>query len=121
MTPGEDFLFHWVELPNTYGMALHADGVLLGSKPYAASGAYIDRMSDYCAGCTYDPKIKLGAKACPFNYLYWHFLIVNEVRLKSNLRMALPYRSFACMAAERRQQITRQAEQLLARLESRYL
>jgi deoxyribodipyrimidine photolyase-related protein len=113
--------FEWVELPNTHGMALHADGGLLGSKPYAASGAYIDRMLDYCAGCAYDPKIKLGAKACPFNYLYWHFLIVNEVRLKSNLRIALPYRSRARMAAERRLQITQQAEQFLARLESRYL
>jgi deoxyribodipyrimidine photolyase-related protein len=112
--------FEWAELPNTHGMALHADGGLLGSKPYAASGAYIDRMSDYCAGCAYDPKTKLGAQACPFNYLYWHFLIVNEAQLKSNLRMALPYRSLARMAAERRQQITQQAEQFLAGLHSRY-
>lgn len=112
--------FEWVELPNTHGMALHADGGLLGSKPYAASGAYIDRMSDYCAGCAYDPKIKLGAEACPFNYLYWHFLIVNEGRLRSNMRMAMPYRSLARMAAEHREQITQQAEQFLIRLESRY-
>jgi deoxyribodipyrimidine photolyase-related protein len=112
--------FEWAELPNTHGMALHADGGLLGSKPYAASGAYIDRMSDYCAGCAYDPKTKLGAQACPFNYLYWHFLIVNEAQLKSNLRMALPYRSLARLAAERRQQITQQAEQFLAGLHSRY-
>jgi deoxyribodipyrimidine photolyase-related protein len=112
--------FEWVELPNTHGMALHADGGLLGSKPYAASGAYIDRMSDYCAGCAYNPKIKLGAKACPFNYLYWYFLIVNEARLKSNPRMALPYRSLARMAAKHRQEITRQSEQLLDRWESRY-
>ena len=112
--------FEWVEMPNTHGMALHADGGLLGSKPYAASGAYIDRMSDYCAGCAYDPKIKLGVKACPFNYLYWYFLIVNEVRLKPNPRMALPYLSLARMAAVQRQQITEQAEQFLARLESRY-
>lgn len=113
--------FEWVELPNTHGMALHADGGVLGSKPYAASGAYIDRMSDYCAGCTYDPKIKFGIKACPFNYLYWYFLIVNEARLKPNPRMALPYRLLARMAAEQRQQITKQAEQFLDRLESRYL
>ena len=113
--------FEWVELPNTHGMALHADGGLLGSKPYASSGAYIDRMSDYCAGCAYDPKTKLGTEACPFNYLYWYFLIVNEARLKPNPRMALPYRLLARMAANRRQQITRQAQEFLARLQSRYL
>ncbi len=62
-----------------------------------------DRMSDYCAGCAYDPKIKLGTKACPFNYLYWNFLIVNEARLNPNPRMALPYRSLASMTAKRRQ------------------
>ena len=109
--------FEWVELPNTHGMALHADGGLLGSKPYAASGAYIDRMSDYCAGCAYDPGIKLGPRACPFNFLYWYFLIGNETRLKSNPRMAIPYRTLARASAERRQEIVRQAETFLARLE----
>ncbi len=108
--------FEWVELPNTHGMALHADGGLLGSKPYAASGAYIDRMSDYCAGCAYNPKVKLGPTACPFNYLYWFFMIENEQRLTSNPRMAMPYRTLARMTADRRRQITRQAEAFLARL-----
>ncbi len=112
--------FEWVELPNTHGMALHADGGLLGSKPYAASGAYIDRMSDYCHRCTYDPKIKQGPQACPFNYLYWYFLIVNETRLKSNPRMGMPYRTLARMASARRQQIMQEAQQFLDRLESRY-
>ncbi len=112
--------FEWVELPNTHGMALHADGGLLGSKPYAASGAYIDRMSDYCAGCAYNPKIKLGPTACPFNYLYWFFMIENEQRLTSNPRMAMPCRTLARMTADRRRQITRQAEAFLARLDSRY-
>jgi len=70
--------FEWVELPNTHGMALYADLGLLGPKPYAASGTYIDRMSDYCNACAYDPKIKLGPEACPFNYLYWYFLIVTR-------------------------------------------
>ena len=65
-------------------------------------GANIDRMSDYCNGCAYDPKIKLGTKACPFNYLYWYFLIVNETRLKHNPRMGMPYRTLARMADERR-------------------
>jgi deoxyribodipyrimidine photolyase-related protein len=108
--------FEWVELPNTHGMALYADGGLLGSKPYAASGAYIDRMSDYCAGCDYDPKIKIGLHACPFNYLYWHFLMVNEAQLKSNPRMALPYHTLARMSDERRQQIAQQAREFLAKL-----
>ncbi len=74
--------FDWAELPNTHGMALHADGGLLGSKPYAASGAYIDRMSDYCAGCAYDPKIKTGSKACPFNYLFglWTNLTLSALK-----------------------------------------
>jgi deoxyribodipyrimidine photolyase-related protein len=110
--------FEWVELPNTHGMALHADGGLLGSKPYAASGAYIDRMSDYCAGCVYDAKTKLGPKACPFNYLYWHFLIVNESRLKANPRMAMPYRTLARMSDYRRRQTIQQAGEFLARLEN---
>jgi deoxyribodipyrimidine photolyase-related protein len=111
--------FEWVELPNTHGMALYADGGLLGSKPYAASGAYIDRMSDYCAGCAYDPKTRLGPRACPFNYLYWHFLIVNEARLKPNPRMALPYRTLSRMTDERRHQIVQAARGFLDQLESR--
>lgn len=110
--------YEWVELPNTHGMVLHADGGLLGSKPYAASGAYIDRMSDYCAGCIYDPKTKLGPQACPFNYLYWYFLIVNEDRLKSNPRMGMPYTTLAGMSAEHRQQIVQEAVEFLARLDS---
>ncbi len=109
--------FEWVELPNTHGMALHADGGLLGSKPYAASGAYINRMSDYCGECAYDPKVKLGPRACPFNYLYWYFLIRNAERLRPNPRMAMPYRTLARMKSERRTRIVREAEEFLARLD----
>jgi deoxyribodipyrimidine photolyase-related protein len=109
--------FEWVELPNTHGMALHADGGLLSTKPYAASGAYIDRMSDYCSGCEYSPKEKLGEKACPFNYLYWHFLMRNEARLKSNARMAMPYRTLYRMTDERREAIVHDAERFLERLD----
>ncbi len=69
--------FDWVELPNTHGMAIFADGGLLASKPYAASGAYINRMSDFCGGCAYDPKARAGREPCPFNALYWAFLIRN--------------------------------------------
>lgn len=79
--------YEWVEAPNTHGMALYADGGIIATKPYAASGAYIDRMSDHCAGCRYDVKAKAGEKACPFNYLYWNFMLENEARLKGNRRL----------------------------------
>lgn len=105
--------FEWVELPNTHGMALFADGGLLGSKPYAASGAYIDRMSDFCSGCAYDVKEKTGSRACPFNYLYWAFLIRNERKLADNPRMAMPYRALAKWKADRKAAVTRQARQFV--------
>jgi deoxyribodipyrimidine photolyase-related protein len=73
-------------------------------------------MSDYCGGCAHDPKAKTGSEACPFNYLYWDFLIRNGDRLKSNPRMALPYRVLATMGASRRAQMERQAETFLASL-----
>jgi deoxyribodipyrimidine photolyase-related protein len=66
--------FEWVELPNTIGMSQFADGGLLASKPYAASGAYIQRMSDYCGTCAYNVKARVGPQACPFNFLYWRFI-----------------------------------------------
>src|SRR3989338_7417161 len=80
--------FEWVEAPNTLGMSQFADGGLLGSKPYVSSGAYIDRMSDYCSGCHYRVKDRTGPKACPFNPLYWHFLDRHRARFASNPRMA---------------------------------
>jgi deoxyribodipyrimidine photolyase-related protein len=99
-------------------MVMHADGGRIGSKPYAASGAYIDRMSDYCTGCVYDPKVKLGPKACPFNYLYWNFLIENQTTLQPNPRMSLPYVTLSKMPPEQRGEITRSAEVFLAGLQT---
>ncbi|MEH3106032.1 MAG: cryptochrome/photolyase family protein [Sphingomonas fennica] len=83
--------YQWVELPNVLGMSQYADGGILGSKPYAAGGAYIDRMSDYCGRCRYDVKQKTGPDACPFNALYWDFLARNEAKLKGNQRMRNAY------------------------------
>jgi len=110
--------YEWVELPNTHGMALFADGGLLASKPYAASGAYIDRMSNYCDGCRYRPAVKQGPGACPFNLLYWHFLSENAVRLASNPRMAMPYRTLAAMAPQRRAAVLAEARAFLDGLEA---
>jgi deoxyribodipyrimidine photolyase-related protein len=83
----------WVELPNTLGMSQFADGGLMASKPYAATGQYIDRMSGYCKGCRYDPKQRTGETACPFTTLYWDFLIRHADRLRGNPRMALQVRN----------------------------
>jgi deoxyribodipyrimidine photolyase-related protein len=86
--------YEWVEQPNTRGMAMFADGGLMASKPYASSGAYIDRMSDYCGHCRYDVKQRTGPDACPFNALYWDFLVRNREKLGTNQRLAMPYRNW---------------------------
>lgn len=105
--------YEWVELPNVHGMVLFADGGLLASKPYAASGAYIDRMSDYCGDCRYSPKPKKGEEPCPFNALYWNFLIRNEKKLSANPRLAMPYRNLARFSDEKRAEIVAGATQFL--------
>ena len=105
--------FEWVELPNTHGMAIFADGGMLASKPYAASGAYINRMSDYCRNCRYDVRQKEGEEACPFNYLYWDFLIRNEETLSDNPRMAFPYKTLSSWDDARRKTVRRDAARFL--------
>lgn len=92
--------YEWVELPNTLGMALHADGGLLASKPYAASGNYINRMSDYCSACRYDVKKRHGEDACPFNALYWDFIARHKQRFARNPRMANICRGFDRFSAD---------------------
>lgn len=94
--------YEWVELPNTLGMSQFADGGLLGSKPYAASGNYINKMSDYCDGCRYDVKKKTGENACPFNPLYWDFLIRNENVLRGNPRLGQVFRTWDRMAEDKK-------------------
>jgi deoxyribodipyrimidine photolyase-related protein len=82
--------YDWVMVANVVGMSQHADGGLLATKPYAAGGAYIHRMSDYCGGCRYDPRRRLGEDACPFTAGYWAFLDRNRERLAGNQRMRRP-------------------------------
>lgn len=108
--------YEWVEMPNTRGMATFADGGIVGSKPYAASGGYIKRMSDHCGGCRYDPAARTGEGACPFNALYWDFLIRNEARLGGNARMAMPYKNLARFSETERGAISRWAETVRERM-----
>ena len=105
--------FEWVEMPNVTGMVLFADGGIVASKPYAAGGAYIDRMSDYCGGCHYKIKQKTGDDACPFNYLYWDFLLRHEDTLRGNPRLGMIYRSSDKMSDEKKHAIRQDASAFL--------
>jgi deoxyribodipyrimidine photolyase-related protein len=102
----------WVEMPNTLGMSQFADGGLMASKPYAASGKYIDRMSNYCEACRYDPAERTGGGACPFSTLYWDFLMRNRERLDGNPRMGLQMHNLKRLDDRTRQRITDRAERL---------
>ena len=93
--------YQWVELPNVTGMILYGDGGQLGSKPYAASGSYINKMSDYCKNCSYSVSKKNGEKACPFNYLYWDFMIRNRDELEGNPRIGFAYYTLGKMSDEK--------------------
>lgn len=107
----------WVEMPNTRGMALFADGGIVGTKPYAASGSYINKMSDYCKSCHYDHKARSGEGSCPFNSLYWHFMDKHAKRLATNPRTGMIFRSWDNMDPEQRTTILDTAESYLANLE----
>lgn len=102
----------WVELPNTIGMSQYADGGFMASKPYCASGKYIQRMSNYCGGCRYDPALSTGPKACPFTTLYWDFLIRHEARFAKHPRTALQWKNLARLEPAERQAIRTQAASL---------
>ncbi|MEL6451261.1 MAG: cryptochrome/photolyase family protein [Pseudomonadota bacterium] len=108
--------FEWVEAPNVVGMSLFADGGVIASKPYVSSGAYINRMSDYCKGCHYKVSVKTGEGACPFNLLYWHFLDRHRDRFSNNARMGNMYRTWDRMDADRRATVLAEAEAFLARM-----
>ena len=108
--------YEWVELPNVSGMVLFSDGGYLASKPYAAGGSYINKMSDYCQGCQYKVTKKTGSDACPFNYLYWDFLVRNRAQLQTNQRVSMMYRNYDRMKPEIKQAIADDSQQFLASL-----
>jgi deoxyribodipyrimidine photolyase-related protein len=100
----------WVELPNTLGMSQYGDGGLLASKPYVASGKYIQRMSNHCKRCRFDPEKSTGPNACPFTTMYWDFLMRHEERLRSNPRMAMQLKNLARLSPETRSAIAETAQ-----------
>ncbi len=110
--------FEWVELPNVSGMVLFADGGYLASKPYAAGGSYINKMSNYCKNCSYKVSKKNGSEACPFNYLYWDFLNRNRNKLESNHRLGMMYKTFDRMSEEKKNEIYNDSTEFLRSIDS---
>ena len=108
----------WVELPNVAGLALYADGGRFTSKPYIASGQYIARMSNHCAGCRYRPAERTGPQVCPITTLYWYFLDQHEAELKANPRMALMVRNLSRLGDDERGALRDHAQQVLARIDA---
>ncbi|TXS89260.1 cryptochrome/photolyase family protein [Parahaliea maris] len=108
--------FEWVELPNTLGMALHADGGLMASKPYAASGKYIQRQGNHCAQCRYNPAQMTGEGACPYNALYWRFIHRHQQTFENNPRMALVLANWRKRKASEQDAILGWGERVLATL-----
>ncbi len=102
--------YEWVELPNVSGMILFADGGLVATKPYASTGSYINKMSNYCENCEYKVSIKNGPEACPFNYLYWDFLDRNREKLSSNFRMTMMYKTYDRMDESKKTKIREDTE-----------
>lgn len=109
--------YEWVELPNTLGMSQFADGGIVASKPYAAGGNYIKKMSNYCEECTFDVRKKTGGDACPFNYLYWDFVARNAGSLKDNPRMGNVYATWNRMAEETKKAHRDSAQAFLKKLQ----
>jgi deoxyribodipyrimidine photolyase-related protein len=100
----------WVEVPNTIGMSQYADGGLMASKPYIASGKYIDRMSNHCKGCKFNPSESTGDTACPFTTLYWDYLNKHSETLAKNPRMVMQLKNLHRLSEERREEISIQAQ-----------
>ncbi len=102
--------YDWVVEPNVLGMATYADGGLTATKPYVSGAAYINRMSNFCGHCRFDPKKSIGEDACPFTALYWTFLERNEERLRGNFRMQMPYNTLRKKKPEEMVQLREKAE-----------
>ncbi len=97
--------FEWVEAPNVIGMSQYGDGGIVATKPYISGGAYINRMSNFCKNCQFDVKTNDQENSCPFNYLYWNFLIKHQDKFKNNHRMAIAYKNLGNMSDKKRQDI----------------
>lgn len=108
--------FEWVEITNTRGMSQFADGGIVGTKPYVSSANYINKMSNYCQGCYYDPKKRHGERACPFNSLYWHFYHRHRHLLEKNPRIGMMYQTWDKMDENEKNKILNQAERYLSNL-----
>ncbi|MEN9933513.1 MAG: hypothetical protein RLZZ387_92 [Chloroflexota bacterium] len=109
--------YDWVMQPNVVGMGLNADGGVIATKPYIASANYIGRMGDYCSGCAYDPRRRTGEGACPFNTLYWSFLIEHEAELRANPRLGPSVLGLGRVSPEERAAISADARRFLETLE----
>lgn len=109
--------YEWVEMPNTLGMALFGDGGIVASKPYAASGQYINKMSNFCKKCDYDVKDMTGPKACPFNALYWNFLQRHRESFSKNPRLSFMYATWDRFEPSKKNAITSKASQILKEME----
>ena len=109
----------WVTLPNTIGMSQHADGGVIGTKPYIASGKYINRMSNYCKKCPYNPDKSIGEDACPFTTLYWSYLIKNQDILKNNKRMTFQINNMARKSTDEVKSILKQANFVEKRIQDK--
>ncbi|MEM1377714.1 MAG: cryptochrome/photolyase family protein [Pseudomonadota bacterium] len=109
--------YEWVEMPNVVGMGLYADGGVFASKPYASSGSYINKMSNYCGSCSYSVTKKNGPKACPFNYLYWNFLDENREHLAKNQRMGMMYGTLNRMGDNKMTAVREDAKRFFAAIE----
>jgi deoxyribodipyrimidine photolyase-related protein len=108
--------YPWVMAPNVIGMGLYADGGRIGTKPYISSANYINKMSDYCQDCRYNHQRRTGDQACPYNYLYWNFLLEHESELRSNPRMNLPLANLTRLDSREQQQIQKQAKSFMSSL-----
>ncbi|RYG08986.1 MAG: hypothetical protein EON92_15535 [Burkholderiales bacterium] len=108
----------WVELPNTAGMALFADGGRFTSKPYIAGGAYVRKMSNYCTGCRYEPQTRTGPSACPMTVLYWNFLDTHASEMAANPRTAVMVQNLERLGTDQRLAVRQRAAQMLANLDA---